>query len=929
LFDVVIGAAMERDKPAEGGAGPWRARRASRAVWVGGVRLGGGAPVAVEAALPRLASRDRMSMRALRAAVEAVERAGADLVRLDCATPTDIEALRRLAPGCALPLLADIGGGDPALAVMAMEAGARGVWLAPLSQDGAALAEIAALARAHGCMLGLRLGLQGAPVLPAAPSPAIALAQLALRETGRLAELGCTDIVIALRLDDPGATIAAMRALGRSCDWPLALAPGVAGAPGGAAVNAALAIGLPLGQGFGDLIRLPMAADPVTEARGAVQAIRALGLRPRGVSVDAEEGFVRLRPDAQEILVALEDRLAPLSFATVQATLSALPTSDPGGPSVSDDPMPAAGNRQAGLRLRVACGGAAARLAAADLVARAARSVEDRVAAMRARDLHGLAAELAGGTRDPRSRAWIEAAVALFALGRGREGRIVWGSPTGETAWMRLTGRRPAWQMPRGVGPVAAAASPGDILSETALSTALGLALAAQRAGEPGDVVAVVEPGAVVSGAGLAAIRAARAAGARLLIVLLDPDLDETGLPGAVAAQLSRLVSSAPYLAIRDLGKQLVRTLPGPGYELARRAEEFARGIAAGGFMFDELGVYYVGPVAGRRYDQLLPVLRNLRDARRDQPVLLHVAASSGIGARPGGSERGGPRLVTLLERMLAADPQRVVVVTGEAPDAAACAALARRHPGRCVHAVVVAHHGLGLARGLAAGGARPLILLDRRSLWPEAGEALRGWGRLGLTATLLVDLAAGASDLPWLDAPPLDLAVLPGIAVLHAASWDDIEPVLAIADERAEQPVIVAFDGSAPMPATTDGVGTPEGIPGLAPARRLSQGTDIALVAVGRGVAAATGAAARLAALGISACVVDPVVAQPFDPALAHSLGASYRRVVALDDPQRASRVGGALAAALAPTDVVRLRVVTFGRRVVDDLVAAARQRG
>jgi 1-deoxy-D-xylulose-5-phosphate synthase len=924
LFDAVIGAAMDRDEAGAGGA--WRPRRASRAVWVGGVRLGGGAPVAVEAALPLPAGRDRAALHALRAAAEALARAGADLVRLDCATPADVEALRLLAPGCALPLLADIGGGDPALAVAAVEAGARGVWLSPLSQDGLALAELAALARSHGCMLGLRLGLPGASALLAAPSSPIALAQLALRETARLAELGCADVVIALRLDDPVATIAATRALGRSCDWPLALAPGAAGVSGGATVDAALAIGLPLGQGFGDLIRLPMAPDPVAEARGAVQAIRALGLRPRGVAIDAEAGFAHLRPDAQEILAALEDRLAPVSFATVQATLSAMPASDPVGPSVFDEPAPAEARSQGALRLRLACGGAAARLPAADLVARAARVIEDRVAALRARDLHGLAAELGGGAHDAASRAWIEAAVALFALERGRGGPIVWGSRIGEIAWMRLTGRRPAWQVPSGAEPAPSVASSGDILSATALSTALGLALAAQRAGEPGDVVAVVEPTAVVSGTGLAAIRAARAAGARLLVVLLDPDLDEAGLPGAVAAQISRLVSSAPYLAIRDLGKQLIRTLPGPGYELARRAEEFARGIAAGGFMFDELGVYYVGPVAGRRYDQLLPVLRNLRDARRDQPVLLHVAASPGATARLAGAGHADPRLVALLDRALAADARSVVVAASVALDAEVCAGLARRHSGRCLHAAGVAHHGFGLARGLAAGGARPLILLDRRSLWPEAGEALRGWVRLGLTATILVDLAAGASELPWLDAPPLDLAVLPGIAVLHAASWGDIEPVMTVAGERAEQPVIVAFDGDAPEAAARTGASEP--LPGLSPARRLSRGGDVAIVAIGRGVAAAAAAVARLDAQGIAACAVDAVVAQPFDPALARGLFAAHRRVIALDDPQRAGRIGGAIAAAMSADDAARLRVVVFGRRVVDDLAAAA-ERG
>lgn len=901
-------------------------RRAARAVWVGGVRLGGGAPVAVEAALGAPTGRDRAALDALRAQAAALERAGADLLRLDCASPADAEILGLLAPSCALPLLADIGGGDPALALAAVEAGARGVWLSPQAQDDAALAELAALAATHGCMLGLRLGLPGLDGAPAAPSPPIELARLALRETGRLAALGCTDIVVALRLDDPLTTMAALRALGRACDWPLAIAPGAAASAAGPGVGAAMAIGLPLGQGLGDLVRLPAAADAVAGTRVAVQAIRTLGLRPRGVELDAEDAFLRLRPDAQDVLAALEDRLAHVSAVTVLATLSASASIDPSGPSVVEEG--AGDDPPASLRLRIACGGAsAAARRGEELVARIAGLIEDRIGAWRARDLHRLAAELDWGGRDPAARAWIEAAVALFALERGRAAPVVWGSRIGESAWMRLTGRRPAWQTASaaaaGSAAGGAAGAADDLLARSALSTALGLALAAQRAGRPADVVAVVDPAALVGGAGLAAIRAARASGARLLIVLLDADLDveDAGLPAAVAAQMSRLVSSAPYLAMRDLGKAIIRTLPGPGYDLARRAEEFARGLAAGGFMFDELGVYYVGPVAGRRYDQLLPVLRNLRDARRDQPVLLHVAAA--VRGKPAAAPVAVPgveRLRAQLDHALAADGQAMLIVQTAALPQEADATLAARHPGRVLRAAEASHHGLGLARGAAAGGLRPLLLLDRRGVWPEAGEALRSWSRLGLPATLLVDLGHGASDLAWLDAPPLDLAVLPGIAVLHAAAVEDLAGLIAQARERPGQPVIVAFDRDGPLPPGQACVPVDGGA-----VRTLRSGGDVAILALGRGVRAALAAAERLAGLGIAASVIDPVVAQPFDAGLARRLASSHAMLIALDDPPMAARIGDAARAALGPEDAARLHVVTASRRAVADLVAAA----
>jgi len=881
---------------------PARARRrASRAAWIGGLRIGAGAPVAIEAALrPDPAAPGAVA--ATIAALRAVEEAGAGLARLACTTREAALLLGRVAPSCALPLVADVGAADPSIALAAVEAGARAAWIDPGCQDADALAELAEVARHWGCVLGLLLRApRGGAAASRAPSPPIARAQEAMAQARRLEVLGCRDVVLALRLDDPVEAMAALRALGQASDLPIALAPGQGIVP------SALAIGLPLAQGIGDLVHLPHATDPAAEARAATQAVRALGLRPRGVDLRVEDGFARLRGDGGALVAALERRLAPLGHVSLDVALSVAPSPDPSGPA------PVAGGAEAGGEdaLRIACGGSAGMPADA-FVARVAAIVEDRAGASQARDLRGLLAA-AGADADPSARMWVEAAAALFAQYRGRSARIVWGSPLGEAAWLRLVGRRAPWQAPR---------LPGGVVERdeaaTAVSTALGLAIAARASGERVDAIAVIDQAAMASGATIEAIRAARAAAVRLVVVLLDPAIDDAGLPGTVAAQLSRLVSSSPYLAMRDLGRSIVRNLPGPGYDIARRAEEFARGIAAGGFMFEELGAYYVGPVSGRRYDQLLPVLRNLADAPRDQPVLLHVAAGR-LPAPPPRAARGASEpLASALVSALASRPRAtLVLLQARGASADAFAAVARAHGARCLRAGEGERHGLGLARGLAGGGQVPVVLADRRSLFLGAGGTLRAWARLGLPLVLLVDLAAGHDDRAWLDAPPLDLAALPGFEVLHAASAQALAPLLDAALGAGDRPVVVAHGfedragGGADAATDIDGPG---------------RGEDVAILAVGRGVAMARAAAGLLAAQGIGARVVDVVRAQPLDGAATLALARAHRALVVLEDPGLAAGIGAAASGAIGPAQASRLRVLRAGRRAPREIADAAR---
>jgi 1-deoxy-D-xylulose-5-phosphate synthase len=126
----------------------------------------------------------------------------------------------------------------------------------------------------------------------------------------------------------------------------------------------------------------------------------------------------------------------------------------------------------------------------------------------------------------------------------------------------------------------------------------------------------------------------AAAAGNHLVVILNDNDMSIAPPVGSLRNALARLVSSGKYLAPRKLAQKLARAMPEPLHVAARRMEEFARGMLAGGTLFDELVFYYVGPVDGHDVRALVEVLENVRDADIG-PMLVHVVTKKGKGYAP------------------------------------------------------------------------------------------------------------------------------------------------------------------------------------------------------------------------------------------------------------------------------------------------------
>src|SRR3954447_4306113 len=174
----------------------------------------------------------------------------------------------------------------------------------------------------------------------------------------------------------------------------------------------------------------------------------------------------------------------------------------------------------------------------------------------------------------------------------------------------------------------------GAAHSSTSISAALGFAVANKLAGKPGKGIAVIGDGAMSAGMAYEAMNNAEAAGNRLVVILNDNDMSIAPPVGGLSAYLAWLVSSKPFLSIRDIARRVVRRLPRPLHDAARKTDEYSRGMWTGGTLFEELGFYYVGPVDGHNVERLVKILENVRDAD-EGPMLVHVVTKKGKGYAP------------------------------------------------------------------------------------------------------------------------------------------------------------------------------------------------------------------------------------------------------------------------------------------------------
>jgi 1-deoxy-D-xylulose-5-phosphate synthase len=436
----------------------------------------------------------------------------------------------------------------------------------------------------------------------------------------------------------------------------------------------------------------------------------------------------------------------------------------------------------------------------------------------------------------------------------------------------------------------------GAAHSSTSISAALGFAVANKLNDKPGRGIAVIGDGAMSAGMAYEAMNNAQAAGNRLIVILNDNDMSIAPPVGGLSAYLARIVSSRPFLELRDLAKRISRKLPGPLHTAARKTDEFARGMAMGGTLFEELGFYYVGPIDGHNLDHLIPVLENVRDAA-EGPCLIHVVTKKGHGYAPAeaaadkyhGVQKfnvvtgeqakapaGPPAYQNVFGETLAKiadnDP-RICAITAAMPSGTGVDRFAKAHPTRSFDVGIAEQHAVTFAAGLAAQGMRPFCAIYSTFLQRAYDQVVHDVAIQNLPVRFAIDRAglvgadgsthAGSFDVTY-------LATLPNMVVMAPSDEAELVHMTYTAALHDSGPIALRYPRG-----NGTGVALPETPIQLeiGKGRIVRHGKKVAILSLGTRLEEAMKAADLLEARGLSTTVADLRFAKPLDVELIRKL--------------------------------------------------------
>jgi 1-deoxy-D-xylulose-5-phosphate synthase len=448
----------------------------------------------------------------------------------------------------------------------------------------------------------------------------------------------------------------------------------------------------------------------------------------------------------------------------------------------------------------------------------------------------------------------------------------------------------------------------GAAHASTSISAGLGMAVARDLDGKTNNVIAVIGDGSLSAGMAYEAMNNAGAMNSRLIVILNDNDMSIAPPVGAMSAYLSRLLSGGTYRKLRDIGKQLAGHLPKALEQKALRAEEYARGFLTGGTMFEELGFYYVGPIDGHNLDHLLPVLKNVRDAK-DGPILIHVVTQKGKGYAPAEAssdkyhgvvkfdvatgqqakaKANAPSYTKVFGESLVKEARkdnRIVAVTAAMPSGTGVDIFEKAFPHRAFDVGIAEQHAVTFAAGLATEGYKPFCAIYSTFLQRGYDQVVHDVAIQGLPVRFAMDRAglvgadgpthAGSFDVAY-------LGCLPGFVLMAAADEAELVHMVATAVAIDDRPSAFRYPRG-------DGVGVemPEfGVPlEIGRGRIVSEGTKVALLSFGTRLAECSKAARELATFGLSTTVADARFAKPLDIDLVLRLAREHEVLITVEE--------------------------------------------
>jgi 1-deoxy-D-xylulose-5-phosphate synthase len=546
----------------------------------------------------------------------------------------------------------------------------------------------------------------------------------------------------------------------------------------------------------------------------------------------------------------------------------------------------------------------------------------------------------------------VELTLALHYVYQTPKDKLVW--DTGHQAYGHkvITGRRDRFHTLRQFGGICG--FPKRTESEydtfavghagTALSAAYGMARARDIKGDDFHVVAVVGDASISNGLSMEAINnighAKDGKKTNMVVVLNDNEMSISPNVGAMAAHLNKILTGKAYQQARSRVESWIERIPKVGRDVLRmthHAEEALKGFMTPGTLFEELGFTYYGPIDGHDVATMVEIFRRVREIKG--PILLHVITRKGKGYAPaeGNPEKfhgvavfdpdtglsspappnGPPSYTqvfsdTMLE--LAEKRKDMVAITAAMPDGTGLKAFGERYPDRYFDVGIAEGHAGCMAAGLACEGLKPVVAVYSTFVQRAYDNIIHDVCMQKLPVVFALDRGGIVGEDGETHTGAFDLSFLrcvPHLVLMAPSDENEMRQMLYTAVEY-EGPSALRYPRGA-----GEGVSMDKGFKRLEIGKGeiLREGTDVALLAIGRMVGVAKRAADLLSAKGISVSVANMRFVKPLDEALVLHLAGTTKALVTLEENAIQGGFGSAVAEFLAQKTeaTIPLKIIGF----------------
>ncbi|MDR0952903.1 MAG: 1-deoxy-D-xylulose-5-phosphate synthase [Elusimicrobiota bacterium] len=479
--------------------------------------------------------------------------------------------------------------------------------------------------------------------------------------------------------------------------------------------------------------------------------------------------------------------------------------------------------------------------------------------------------------------------------------------------------------------------------ASTALSAALGVAMARDQKKEDNKVVAVISDGSMTGGMAYEALQNAGQLKTNLLVVLNDNQMFISQRVGALGAFLTKLMTKK-YMKIAEDGAEKLMGNFELGNRAIKIAKRAARSILFSGALFGEMGFKYYGPVNGNDVNEMVQILKLVRDV--SGPVILHVVTKKGKGYAPAeekptkyhglgifdaetGETIGKSNIVTFTNAFsqallkLAQKDETITAITAAMPEGTGLNAFRDKYPGRYYDVGIAEEHAATFAAGLATQGIKPVVALYSSFAQRCYDQIQQDICLQKLPVVFALDRAGVVGE----DGPThhgvFDISLfrnIPGLIIAAPADENELQHLLKTAFD-AKAPFILRYPRGSGFGVKMDD--ELKALP-VGKGHWLKKGTDVNILAIGNTVHNSLKAIELLKEQGINAGVVNMRFAKPLDTKIIKDALALSPNIITVEDNVLIGGLGSAVAEYLSDENL-QAKLLRLG--IKDEFVEHAKQ--